>query len=150
MPVVGASPPVSARKPRFKSRRRALRRIIGSWMEHLACGLISDRHLCLLEQPKASRTAATKLPWTSHRFGRSAEDHSRRVAWRGSGAVLSDLQGKLEKYERKAAEYGRAAEKATDGPQRAFYEGLAHHCDELATKFREVIAKRSEASLAAE
>jgi len=72
------------------------------------------------------------------------------VVWRGSGAVLTDLQGKLEKYERKAAEYGRAAEKATDGPQRAFYEGLAHYCDELATKFREVIAKRSEASLAAE
>jgi len=46
------------------------------------------------------------------------------VAW--SGAVLSDLQGKLEKYERKAAEYGKAAETAADGPQRAFYEGLAH------------------------
>jgi hypothetical protein len=70
------------------------------------------------------------------------------VAW--SGAVLSDLQGKLEKYERKAAEYGKAAQEATEGPQRAFYEGLARYCDELATKFREVIAKRTGASLAAE
>jgi hypothetical protein len=64
--------------------------------------------------------------------------------------VLSDLQTKLEKYERKAAEYGKAAEQAAEGPQRAFYEGLARYCDELATKFREVIAKRTEVSLAAE
>ncbi len=64
--------------------------------------------------------------------------------------MLSDLQTKLEKYERKAAEYGKAAEKAAEGPQRAFYEELARYCDGLATKFREVIAKRTEASLAAE
>ena len=70
------------------------------------------------------------------------------MAW--SGAVLSDLQGKLEKYERKAAEYGKAAQEATEGPQRAFYEELARYCDEIAPKFREVIAKRTGVSLAAE
>jgi hypothetical protein len=64
--------------------------------------------------------------------------------------VLSDLQTKLGKYEGKAAQYGKAAQQATDGPQRAFYEGLARYCDELATKFREVIAKRTDASQAAE
>jgi hypothetical protein len=70
------------------------------------------------------------------------------VAW--SGAVPNDLQTKLEKYERKAAHYEKAAQQAAEGPQRAFYQGLALYCDELATKFREVIAKRSDASLAAE
>ena len=64
--------------------------------------------------------------------------------------MLSDLKAKLEKYERKAAHYEKAAQQATDGPQRAFYQGLAHYCDELATKFRQVIAKRTDASLAAE
>jgi hypothetical protein len=64
--------------------------------------------------------------------------------------MLSDLEAKLEKYERKAAQYREAAEQATEGPRRAFYQGLACYCDELATKFREVIAKRTDASLAAE
>ncbi len=64
--------------------------------------------------------------------------------------MLSDLQTKLEKYERKAARYEKAAQEAIEGPERAFYQGLARYCDELATKFRQVIAKRSEASLAAE
>jgi hypothetical protein len=32
--------------------------------------------------------------------------------------------------------------KATVGPQRAFYEGLAHYYGELATNFRQVIEKR--------
>jgi hypothetical protein len=64
--------------------------------------------------------------------------------------VLSDLQTKLEKYERKAAQYEKMAQHATDGPDRAFYQGLARYCDELATKFRQVIAKRTDASLAAE
>ncbi len=61
-----------------------------------------------------------------------------------------DLEAKLEKYERKAARYGEAAEQATNGPQRAFYQELARYCDELATKVREVIAKRTDSSLAAE
>ena len=64
--------------------------------------------------------------------------------------MLSDLQTKLEKYERKAAQYEKAAQQATDGPERALYQGLASYCDELATKFRQVIAKRTGASLAAE
>ena len=64
--------------------------------------------------------------------------------------MLSDLQTKLEKYERKAAQYEKAAQQANDGPERAFYQGLARYCDELATKFRQVIAKRTGASLAAE
>ena len=94
--------------------------------------------------------AATKLPQVSHRFGRSARHHSRHrnVAW--SSGVLNDLQTKLEKYERKAAQFEKSAQAATDGPQRAFYQGLARYCDELATKFRQVIAKRTDAAQAAE
>jgi hypothetical protein len=64
--------------------------------------------------------------------------------------VLSDLQTKLEKYERKAALYEKMAQQTTDGPNRAFYQGLARYCDELATKFRQVIAKRTDVSVAAE
>ncbi len=64
--------------------------------------------------------------------------------------MLSDLKAKLERYERKAARYEKAAQRATDGPERALYQGLAGYCDELATKFRQVIAKRTDASLAAE
>ena len=64
--------------------------------------------------------------------------------------MLSDLQTKLEKYECKAAQYEKAAQQATNGPDRAFYQGLARYCDELATKFRQVMATRTDASLAAE
>lgn len=65
-------------------------------------------------------------------------------------SVLSELQTKLEKYERKAADYGKAAQQAKSGADRAFYEGLACYCDDLAAKFREVIAKRTGSSMAAE
>ena len=64
--------------------------------------------------------------------------------------MLSDLQTKLEKYERKAAQYEKSAQQASGGPERAFYQELARYCDELATQFRQVIAKRTGASLAAE
>ena len=64
--------------------------------------------------------------------------------------MLSDLQTKLEKYERKAAQYGKSAQDATSGPDRAFYQGLASYCDDLAAKFRQVIAKRAQTSQAAE
>ena len=64
--------------------------------------------------------------------------------------MSSDLQEKLEKYERKAAQYQKAAQEAKSGADRAFYQGLAHYTDDLATKFREVIAKRTDTSLAAE
>ncbi len=64
--------------------------------------------------------------------------------------MLSDLQTKLEKYERKAAQYEKAAQQATSGADRAFYQGLARYCEDLAAKFRQVIAKRSDTPLAAE
>jgi hypothetical protein len=94
--------------------------------------------------------AATKLPSVSHRFGRSVGNYSRwgSIAW--SCVVPSDLQTKLEKYVSKAAQYEKAAQQAAEGPERAFYQGLARYCDELATNFRQVIAKRTDASLAAE
>jgi hypothetical protein len=63
--------------------------------------------------------------------------------------VLSDLQAKLQKYERKAVEYEKAAQQAT-GADQVFYHGLACYCDDLAAKFREVIAKRTASSMAAE
>ena len=62
----------------------------------------------------------------------------------------SDLQAKLEKYERKAAQYEKAAQEATRETDRAFYQGLARYTDDLAAKFRQVIAKRADTSLAAE
>jgi hypothetical protein len=60
-----------------------------------------------------------------------------------------DLQSKLEKYERKAAQYQKAAQQAASRADRAFYDGLASYCDDLASQFREVIAKRSDTSPAA-
>jgi hypothetical protein len=68
----------------------------------------------------------------------------------GVASVLSELQTKLEKYERKAAQYEKSAQQATSGPDRAFYQGLASYCDDLAAKFRQVIAKRTDTSQAAE
>lgn len=64
--------------------------------------------------------------------------------------MLSDLQTKLEKYERKVAQYEKAAQEAKGKADRAFYQGLASYCDDLAGKFRQVIAKRSGTSIAAE
>jgi hypothetical protein len=64
--------------------------------------------------------------------------------------VQNDLQVKLEKYERKAAHYQAAAEQAKTGADRAFYQGLAGYCDDLAAKFRQVIAKRADPFVAAE
>ena len=61
--------------------------------------------------------------------------------------MSSDLQAKLEKYERKAAQYDKAAREAKGEADRAFYQGLARYTDDLATKFRQVIAKRADASL---
>jgi hypothetical protein len=68
----------------------------------------------------------------------------------GGAPVSSDLQAKLEKYERKAAQYEKAAQEATSGADRAFYQGLARYTGDLATKFRQVIAKRADTSQAAE
>jgi hypothetical protein len=59
--------------------------------------------------------------------------------------MLTDLQTKVEKYETKAAQCEEWVRQATDGPQRAFYEVLAHYYGELATNFRQVIEKRKAA-----
>jgi len=64
--------------------------------------------------------------------------------------MLSDLKTKLEKYEGKAARYEKAAQQATDGPERALYQELARYCDGLATEFRRVMAKRTDTFQAAE
>ena len=45
-------------------------------------------------------------------------------------------------YESKAAQCEKRVRQATDGPQRAFYEVLAHYYGKLATDFRQIIAKR--------
>ena len=69
-------------------------------------------------------------------------------AW--SSAVLINLQTRMKKYERKAAQYARTAEEATDEPVRAFYEELAGYYGELAKDFRRVIAKQTTVSMAGE
>src|ERR1700730_193138 len=63
----------------------------------------------------------------SFRTGAHATVLSRvvRVAW--SSTMMTDLQTKVEKYETKAAQCEERARQATDGPLRAFYEGLAHY-----------------------
>jgi hypothetical protein len=62
------------------------------------------------------------------------------VAW--SSAVVTDLQTKVQKYETKAAQCEEQVRQAADGPQRAFYEVLAHYYGKLATDVRQIIAKR--------
>jgi hypothetical protein len=62
----------------------------------------------------------------------------------------TDLQAKAEKYETKTAQCEEWARQATEGPERALYEELAHYYGGLARDFRRVIAKRTAASLAAE
>jgi hypothetical protein len=59
--------------------------------------------------------------------------------------MMTDLQARVEKYEIKAAQCEEWVRQATDGPQRAFYEVLAHYYGELATNFRQVIEKRKAA-----
>jgi hypothetical protein len=68
----------------------------------------------------------------------------------GVAPVTNELQEKLEKYERKAAHYQAAAQGAKTGADRAFYQGLAGYCDDLAANFRKVIAKRADPFVAAE
>ena len=80
-----------------------------------------------------------------------ATGDSRWVVQREWGApVANDLQTKLEKYERKAANYKNAADQAKTRADRALYQGLAGYCDDLATQFREVIAKRADPFVAVE
>lgn len=68
----------------------------------------------------------------------------------GVTPVVSDLQAKLEKYERKAAQYEKSAQESTSEADRAFYQGLARYTEDLAMKFRQVIAKRTDTPQAAE
>jgi hypothetical protein len=59
---------------------------------------------------------------------------------------MTDLQTKAEKYETKAADCVESARQAPDEPERAFYKVLADdYYRELATDFRQVIAKRNAA-----
>jgi hypothetical protein len=82
------------------------------------------------------------LTWPSFRTGAHATVLSRivRVAW--GSAVVTDLQTKVQKYETKAAQCEERVRQATDGPQRAFYEVLAHYYGKLATDFRQIMTKR--------
>ena len=82
------------------------------------------------------------LTWPSFRTGAHATVPSRIVRGAWSSAVVTDLQTKVQKYETKAAECEEHARQASDGPQRAFYEVLAHYYGEVATDFRQVIEKR--------
>jgi hypothetical protein len=65
------------------------------------------------------------------------------VAW--SGAMVTELQTKMEKYENRAADYEEQARQMADGPQRAFCEVLAGYYSGLATDFRKIIEKRKTA-----
>jgi hypothetical protein len=62
------------------------------------------------------------------------------MAW--SGAMVTELQIKVERYEIRAADYEEHARQAGEGPQRAFYEVLAGYYSGLATDFRQIIEKR--------
>ncbi len=55
---------------------------------------------------------------------------------------MTDLQTKVEKYETRAAQCKERVQQAKEGPQRSFYEVLAHYYGGLATDFRQVIEKR--------
>jgi hypothetical protein len=59
--------------------------------------------------------------------------------------MVTDLQTKVQRYETKAAQCEEQARQATDGPERAFYEVLAHYYGEVATDFRQVFEKRKAA-----
>ena len=55
---------------------------------------------------------------------------------------MTDLQTKVQVYATKAAKCEEQARLATDGPQRAFYQVLAHYYGVVATDFLHVIEKR--------
>jgi hypothetical protein len=59
--------------------------------------------------------------------------------------MLIDLQAKAEKYERKGAQYQELAQQTPDGPQREFYKVIADYYGDLATDFRQVLARRQAA-----
>jgi hypothetical protein len=59
----------------------------------------------------------------------------------------TDLQAKAEKYETKTAQCEEWARQATEGPERALYEGLADWYGGVAGGFGRGIAKRWGASV---
>jgi hypothetical protein len=78
------------------------------------------------EEPRelSPSTPPQLTPRPSFRTGMHGKVLSRvvRVAW--GSTMMTDLQTKVAKYETKAAQCEERARQATDGPQRAFYEGL--------------------------
>jgi hypothetical protein len=54
---------------------------------------------------------------------------------------LTDLQGKAERYENKAAKCKESADQA-QGAQREFYDILAFYYSDLALAFRQALARR--------
>jgi hypothetical protein len=59
----------------------------------------------------------------------------------------TDLRAKIEKYAAKATQCEEWARQAPDGAQRGFYMGLAEYYGQLASDFRQVLAKRNEPQL---
>jgi hypothetical protein len=57
----------------------------------------------------------------------------------------TDLQLKVAKYETKVAQCEEWARQAPEGPQRVLHQVLADYYRELATNFRQVLAKREAA-----
>jgi hypothetical protein len=92
-----------------------------------------------------SRRCKISLPRPSFRTEAHAKVLSKVVRVAGSGAMVTDLQTKAEKYETKAAHCEESARQATEEPQRAFYHVLANYYGVLATDFRQVIEKRKAA-----
>jgi hypothetical protein len=71
------------------------------------------------------------------------------VSWlagcRSNGDKMIELQRKAEKYEGKVAQCKDRAKRATEGPQRAFFDTLANYYESLAADFRQTIARRTAA-----
>lgn len=59
--------------------------------------------------------------------------------------MIAELQTKVQRYERKAAECREWAAQAPEGPEREFFVVLAAYYGELAKDFRQAIAKRTAA-----
>ena len=60
--------------------------------------------------------------------------------------MIAELQTKMERYEKNAAQCREWAAETTEGPQREFFEVLAGYYGELAKDFRRAIAKRTAAN----
>jgi hypothetical protein len=56
--------------------------------------------------------------------------------------MMTDHEAKAEKYESKAAQYNELALQAPEGLQRNLFEVLKVYYEDLATDFRQAIARR--------